>query len=370
MNCKNKLWIIAVIALTGIVATTCDNGTTDSDRPAVTGYAAGRYIESGSRKACYWTITETGMVRTNLLIPAGADYSSARAITVADGMVCTAGYYNYYDEFKGYWVTRACYWKETTHSNLPVPAGVDYSRAEAITMVSGTVYTAGYYEESGKRKACYWTKGLCIDLPVPAGVNYSSADAITVVNGTVYTAGGYIESGIEKACYWMINETDMVRTDLPAPGGADGSWVEAITVVNGTVYTVGGYYDEESDVESACYWIEKERTDLSVPVGTAESYAGAITVVNGAVYTAGYYGYDIEKACYWKGAVRTDLPVPAGTSDSYAGAITVVNGTVYTAGSYYGSGISKICYWTGTVRTDLFVVQNDDEMISTFVVVK
>ena len=58
---------------------------------------------------------------------------------------------------------KACYWKNGTVINLN-PVGSLSSSADAITVVNGNVYVAGYYEDSLNNKyACYWKDGILIN---------------------------------------------------------------------------------------------------------------------------------------------------------------------------------------------------------------
>jgi len=313
-------------------------------------YTGGYYHDynstSGDRKASYWKGTE----RIILPVPSNATFSEVSAITVADGIVYTAGNYNvgvYLQDGGGDWVETACYWKGTERINLPVPSGTNFSRVSAITVVGGTVYTVGYYttlKPAGYQRwnGCYWRGTERIDLTSPAGANtFVYPSAIAVAGGTVYTAGSYIDGdgNYKKELYWRGTEW----TDLPVPSGSTEIDITAITVEGGTVYTTGSYYnisiagvDGNSSWMRACYWRGAERIDLPIPSVAWTSTASALAVSGGTVHTAGWYYNDNigTNPCYWRGTERTEIgpsfPITGGAPE--VNAISVVGETIYIAG--------------------------------------
>jgi hypothetical protein len=302
-------------------------------------YSAGNYhYYENSRtiiQACYWQGT------TRIDLPS-SNGSNAEAITVAGGVVYTAGFYN---NTTG--TTTACYWQGTTRTDLPGYNAV----ANAITVTNGTVYTAGSsYDVAGNLPMpCYWQGTTRIDLPVPAGTSQGIATAITVVGGTVYTAGRYAgtSSGSRKLCYWR----GTTRVDLPVTTGGSGYNVSAITVVDGTVYTAGNYsynMNEQNHNLIACYWQGTTRTDLTEYVGPNFDISASVNdifVVDGTVYTAGFHG---SGPTFWRGTTQRNLPTSPGTTGTVQ-AITVKDGIVYM----FGWG-SDTCLWQGTTsRTSL-----------------
>ena len=293
----------------GTTRTVTSTMSSDSRAITVSGgtvYTAGSYASGVNNNVpCYWQ----GTARTDLYIPYGTR-GGAVAIAVAGGMVYTAGAYQVIDPSNPYDVSssyQACYWQGTTKTDLSIPAGAD-SQTVAITAAGGTVYTAGYYNESGDSltKACYWQGSTKFDLEIPSDATYSTTTAISVANGTVYIAGHYTEGGVTKACYWQ----NTTRTDLPFPAGAKSTSATAITVSDGTVYTAGSYFDESSAIQG-CYWQGQIVTELLLPAGAGygnENTINAIAVAGGTAFIAGSYRGDIGVyVCYWRGTTRIDI---------------------------------------------------------------
>ena len=316
----------------------------------VTVYIAGFFGPSGSREACYWKSTE----RVSLSGPPGTR-SQAMAITAAGDTVYTAGYYeeDFYDDVLGYSypIRHACYWINQNRVELSELG--EGSEALAITVQNGIVYTAGYYDLGGYQRACYWIDQNRTDLPdLEVG---SWARAITVVDSdsTVYTAGYYNDAeGYMIACYW----TGQNRTDLS--DSEEDSEAMVITVQNSTVYTAGNYYDEDSSNWIPCYWIGTGFNPLSF---TGSNYfVNSITALNGTVYIAGRVTVaDSTRACYWTSTVQepTQLPFPGGAQSSNAGASTVLNGSVYFGGSFRDDFNRRhACYWNDGKSHDLGVI--------------
>lgn len=274
--------------------------------------------------------------------------------------------------YSGNGVTKAAYWKGTERSDLEVPAEAAESRASAITVENGIVYTAGYYliiENNRKYyyKACYWTGTERTDLK--SGSEFSIASSITVADGIIYTAGNY---GTGSPCYWKGSE--IFSLDVPDEHFFNIS-TTSIAVDNDAVYVAGYYiyswypgYFSERDIQSygdgygptntiACYWKNGSRTDLTDPYeDTFHAKANDITTANGEVFIAGVYSNQFRNsgnlACYWKGSERIDLGPGNGKT------ITVENDIPYVADG--GMNFDNInnsrgasSYWQDQVRLGL-----------------
>ena len=347
------LMVLLGVFLPVFALTTCDNGTGDDGSGQGSGsqsgvYTAGYYTQSGIAKACYWKNTS----RVDLPVPAGAASSRALAITVVNGVVYTAGYYDQ----GGY---KACYWTGTTRTDLPATGT---SRARAITVAGATVYTAGEYTSNG---ACYWKGNQRVDYTTVGTEN--QVNAITVAGGVVYTVGNYFQSvGLylqSLTCLWTGTERTAIINH--------GSWAHGngwfIDPSNRDVYTAS-----LTSSSNACVCKNDNIINLTLPgSASGDSEASAVTYDGVAVYSAGYYTTSGKKTvCYWKGLeMPVPLEVPAGAEvDVYSTrSITASNSKPYTAGSYTAGSIKKACYWTGDTRTDLPVSDGSSEAISIFV---
>jgi len=125
-------------------------------------------------------------------------------------------------------------------------------------------------------KACYWKDGTRTDLPVPSGYSFSIAVTITIVGTDIYVAGSYETGGVGKACYWKNNGTTIVKTDL-ATVNSDAT---SITAVGTDIYIAGAYEPPSgSVVGKACYWKNGAKIDLPVPSGAFFSVGLGIVVV-------------------------------------------------------------------------------------------
>lgn len=220
-----------------------------------------------------------------------------------------------------------------------------------------TVYTAGYYMESGVEKACYWVGTEQIILSVPIGATRSRAQEIIVNNNIVYTTGWYIESDTTKACYWV----GTVRIDLNLPpGGLHSSTKKPIAVENGIVYVASDYamhsYNSVGNWRAA-YWRGTEFFELPRPNEERGATPVSIAVENGEVYIAGSYGVWLSssgtsfrsRVFYWSGNQIIILPTPQSSYNYYVTDINVVNGIVYISGGYLNTSFpdSRACYWRG-----------------------
>jgi len=218
-------------------------------------YIAGSYMNNvGGRPACYWV---------NTIANTGDTLDIYRGIAVESNNVYIAGIH--FDPVSA--VQTACYWVNGVRTNLLVPNGADYPEATAITVSDGSVYITGNYFDSdeGIYKACYWVNGNRLNLPVPNGAIYGGTTAITVSDNSVYIAGIYENDGVQTACYWVNG----ARTDLTVPDGSTNNTTTAIAVYDGAVYIAGSIYFNEST--AACYWVNGERIDLDS--GTAKGIA-------------------------------------------------------------------------------------------------
>jgi hypothetical protein len=199
----------------------------------------------------------------------------------------------------------ACYWKDGVKTDLP--AGLNYSSAQAIAVSGGSIYIAGYYDNDKgtqyavgpKNIACYWKDGVKTDL-YTNGAERSEANAIAVSGGSVYIAGHYNDN----ACYWK----DGVKIDLPVESdySVDGYTKATAIAVSGRSVHIAGYYQKRLSTSShAFYW----KDGIPISLGSS-SYAKAIAVSGGSVYIAGWYYaimFPLVKGCYWKDGVKTDI---------------------------------------------------------------
>lgn len=269
---------------------------------------------------------------------------------------------------------KPCYWKNGTRIDLP---GVDitgYGQATAMTVSNGKVYIAGRGQSTG----CYWIDGVCHELKeyyrtksiavdnetvYVLGTNMLWKDgvlddgnfgdgftpeAITVSDGTLYLAGrlhleipitGY--SADVAACGKLG-----VPHHLPTPIVSKKANAYCATASAGSVYVGGYYYDEDADIDRACFWKDRQKaTPLETPEGEGEVLC--ICVENETVYSAGYY-YTTDKTipCYWVNEKRVELQVHADAEECVVTGIAAVGGTVYVSGGYMGTDYAHACYWT------------------------
>jgi uncharacterized membrane protein len=250
---------------------------------------------------CYW---KDG-TRIDLGVSGGTE-GYTTGISVQGGNVYVSGSYIYDDGGRIY---GACYWKDGTRVDLPIPDGTQ-SIATGISVQGDNVYVSGIYgssffsyKDGGDKTysygvACYWKDGTRVDLPIPDGTQ-SIATGISVQGDNVYVAGVYRYSSSNSvegtACYWK----DGTRIDLGVSGGTQGI-TTGITVQGGDVYISGNYGN------SACYWKNETRTDLS---GLTTS---GIVIQSGNVYVSGIYVvysgiYPFEYPCYWVNGTRVNL---------------------------------------------------------------
>jgi hypothetical protein len=278
-------------------------------------YVAGQYNDGNSR-ACYWLNGK----RTDL--DGGNMNTYVTAITVADGDVYIAGYYEYSSP-----KYIACYWKNGTRIDLDSGPDVN-AGAQAITVLRGTVFAAGFYTISSDTYACYWINGTLKALDSGSAPINACANGITVHDGTIYTTGQYETGGsMYYACYWR-NE---IKTNLSfAPSYAYRA--NAITAVNGNIYIVGQEW-------AACYW-KNGGSPIHLQGGSG-GITNAITVQGNTIYIAGTVS---SVACYW---VNETIKTLSGTA---ADAIAVKKGDIYIAGRYASN---YACYWVNGKQMEL-----------------
>jgi hypothetical protein len=290
---------------------------------------------------CYWT----GTTRTDLPLPAGADYAIAESIFVYDGVAYAAGYYRTAGPRDV-----PCYWDGSGYHELE-NNGTNNARARSIYVDGGTIYTAGYQSDGVKNTPCYWTGTTRTDLPLVS--SDGEASSIFVSAGTVYVAGGYV-SPLQTACYWTDVSGTITRFDLPVPAGTSLAEAYSISVYGGTAYIAGRWSE---GVAKACYWVE-DATQVPLPGFGPGDYSAAVSICvsDGTVYAAGtaelFSGG--MGACYWTDMTQTGLTA-SGSTDIQASAIAAAGGSAYVAGFYWDSVSSRYvaCYWTGSERYDL-----------------
>jgi hypothetical protein len=364
--------MVAVIALCfGFVG--CDDGNggpEEIDKTVV-------YIAGSDSGACYW---KNG-VRIGLSVPEGTTSSSADAITISDGSIYITGEYQLGTYGNSDYKRLLCYWKDGVLTDLSLPEGYSFPTARAITVSQGSVYIAGDYSLGTPTQpyACYWKDGVRTDFEV--GTNAYGTNTIAIAEGSVYVVIYMGDTNKRTtASYWK----DGTRIDLPVPEGATMLNAYGIAVSDGSIYVTGEYqlgtYGNSDFKELKCYWKDGVRTDLPFPEEAIPGYneAGAIATLGGATYVAGSYAtsarYSDELSlpvitpCYWKDGVRTDLPIPTGTGGLYADvrAIAASANSVYITGFYRdlskfdgtaASLIQKACYWKDGKRIDLPVIE-------------
>ena len=268
MNKAAKLLIIACVLLSFF---SCEKNTADV-------YIAGYYYDDNdyNYKACYW---KNG-VKTDLSAN-GSKNSTASAITVAEGDIYIAGYYQVKGDLFSISpvINRPCYWKNGVIIDLPISGSA--SSAEAIAVAGSDVYIAGW----DNHKACYWKNGELIDLhPADLGTKKSYFEDLTVDELIEkiddMSLGEFF--GFLNALSWLSNDQDMSHNRT-------SSYANAIVVMGDDVYVSGGFEG------IACYWKNGEMTDLSI-----EDSPRGIAVAGGDIYILG-------EDCYWKNGKRINL---------------------------------------------------------------
>jgi hypothetical protein len=310
-----------------------DNGGGSSSPPQTTIYTAGYYNDGTNDIACYWV----DGVKKDLEIPADAGDSRAHAVYVYNGDVYTAGYYT--DASSN---DVACYWKnETISKEFSGGAG----QANAIWVDAGVVYVAGYYRNASNEETLWYWDGTT-EHTLEGAVDNLNADVtdMSVKNGNVYVSGYYDPADVtidRVATYWK-NGTK-ITTDLYS----DDSRALGIYVpdTEDAVYVSGRYNNGVTIVSG--YW-KDGASELTPLYTTGLSFAYGIDVEGTPVYTCGFYRDGTDMACYWEGTDKTDL------DNGRALDIAVDSDSIYIAGYYY-DGFKKIaCYWKDGVKTELY----------------
>jgi hypothetical protein len=250
------------------------NGT-KTDLPADTGrsranavfvdgtdvYIAGYYNDGTGDIACYWKngAGPTGFSggydnSTNLAIDA------ANSVFLADGTVYIAGHYH------NGTTAAATYWVDGTQQPDLFDSDKVSQALDVFVGSDGNVYVSGFYfnETESVLASCYWVNDAAGQEPLYTAAT-SYAYGIDVESGSVYAAGYFDDSGSDTACYWK----DGTKTDLVA-GAAYG-----IDAYGSDLY-IAGYYDD-GQKKIAVLW----ENDSLVPLynsGTAGVGAEALAV--------------------------------------------------------------------------------------------
>lgn len=318
-------------------------------------YIAGYYLtETDESVPCIWS--GNGSAPVSLPV-AGAAEGAINAVTLVSGTLYCAGYYS------GSSGIIPCYWRGDELFPLPLPDGASGGEAYAVTVVDGRVYTAGYIQAGGKIP-CYWVDGGDPVELLPAGGSYGYAKAIAVVDGTVYIAGYYNNGLTTLPCYW-VGENNIPVILTPVTVGLHGR-ANAMIAADGKLH-IGGYYQYSSnETKTACYWRVtpgsgiSDQIDLAYPSGYACGEVMAVAVAGGRVYLGGHYytakNSDDLHPCLWMAgdpSSPVSLMVPIGPEGLIVGEVNGLaagsDGTLYAAGFYLDSEWSAIpCYWKGS----------------------
>lgn len=275
---------------------------------------------------------------------------------------------------------KPCYWKNGTRIDLP---GVDETGSgytSAMTVSNGKVYIAG----AGPGMGCYWIDGVCHELKEyyrtqsiavdnesvyvlvtnmlwKDGVlqdsdfgNGFTPEAITVSGGTLYLAGRlHLDTPLTGSADVAACGKLGVPHHLPTPIVSTKSNAYCATASAGSVYVGGYYYDEEADINRACFWKDRQKaTPLETPVG--RSAVWCICVEGETVYSAGYYYNTDKNLCYWVNEKRMELEVLADAEEFYVTGIAAVDGKVWVSGAYYDKNYDDhACYWVNGELTIL-----------------
>jgi hypothetical protein len=219
-----------------------------------------------------------------------------------------------------------CYWvdgRRVTLISLSKGMSESGSRANAIAVSGGNVYTAGVYPNSStsRMQACYWVNKTPYNLhpaDVPGNKHSGTTGIAVTKNGTIYVSGWYeydfywefggytyLISG-HKPCYWVINGTNIVYHDLDFLYEANGIAVsgsgvvyiagmyETITIVE---YELGSYTET---IQTACYVafnggsvptiVNRHDIETGINDYNIDRFSALSVVVSGgALYVSGYY---------------------------------------------------------------------------------
>lgn len=312
-----KIKILAALTFCIVTLISCKKDTTPSEE-TVTVYVAGMQRDSitFNDRACYWT---NGKI-TNNVLPSGNNNYYANAMILVGGDVYTAGYENKPTLWK------CQVWKNGQHL---YELGDAYCEAKALAVIGADVYTGGQLYEPPTRYALYWK-------------NSSNSTFL----GSISTGGnaivnGFATSGSDLYAIGTIGNTGKVWKNgtEQSLSNTTGTDLKAITVSGNDVYITGNV-----GVRTIRYWKNNTHIDITVPAGR-EIYATGIAVENNDVYVSGYESNGILlTAKYWKNG--SEVILGDGIRHSYTGGIAVKNGKVYVAGNQVALGTSFPYYAT------------------------
>ena len=244
--------------------------------------------------------------------------------------------------------------------------GADGS-AEALFVDASGVYAAGWQTAETdplSELACYWTAGLAtgteavrhalnspepnLEQPHPQ----SRALAVSVIDGTVYTAGYYHEPRTDAhptPCYWTGSD----RTNILNYGFGN---VTCIAVNASGEPVFGGFWHFNDDRYRPCIWSGTDRTPLFPDSDAAtEDFDGAVCDLeyNGTeLYAAGWYADTAESSvarpAYWIDGSMEYLPHGSG-SETVTG-IAFSGGRTFFCGRYSAGGYESACLWSDNIR--------------------
>jgi hypothetical protein len=327
-----RFLILGIVALAVLIMVGCPTVptiyafsiVTDMVLDGSTIYTSGKVKAGGVDVACYWSKEGTSSARRTLLEAAGTR-SIANTITISGATLYLGGYYFDNTALK----YSACYWsvdtatRAVTRVDLP---GIDPSFINGIAEDSGTIYSAGFYndETNDKDIAAFWTGTTRTTISNSENTYINDTD----YSGALYSAGYIMEDtgNTNQAAYW----TGGALTQLETTGDsiAFGIFREATTT-----YTAG--YFSGGSGEIACTWADTTRTMLD---SSLDARAFAVTRYDSKTYAAGK-DYDSSQsenlACFWIDGSRVVPTQLRSANLVYANSIAVSGGTVYITGNLY-----------------------------------
>ncbi|OHD66733.1 MAG: hypothetical protein A2176_07790 [Spirochaetes bacterium RBG_13_51_14] len=170
----------------------------------------------------YWKISGTTAVWVTVPRRATYSYAAAMTIYVSGSTVYLGGADDY--SFSDEAAMRATYWtvNGTTKTRITLANSDTGSYVGCIAYSGTTLYSSG---QINTRTACYWLNTTRTDLPGASSSTYSAANGLYVTgSGALYLSGYYNGSSITDilggtggtACYWKApNGLNPVKTDLP-----------------------------------------------------------------------------------------------------------------------------------------------------------
>lgn len=312
-----KIQIFTALALSAVLTTSCKKDKNPPEE-TVTVYVAGMQRDSvtGNDRACYW---KNGVI-TNNVVPSGNPNYYANAMAVIGGDVYTAGYENK----PSLWKCQV--WKNGQHL---YELGDAYCEARALAVIGSDVYTGGQLYESPTRYALYWKNSADVTF---LGMHASSGNAF--VNGFA-TSGSdlYAVGNIGNDGKFWKNGTELSLSN------SSGTILKAITVSGNDVFITGN-----AGTRTIRYWKNNTHTDITVPAGR-EIYASGIAVENNDIYVSGWESTGtVLIAKYWKNG--NEVVLGDGIRHSYTGGIAVKKGKVYVAGNQVAANTAFPYYAT------------------------